>query len=87
MQYAVEVSISESEIVNQIVYFSGGLSSKPSDEKMPTVRSPVSVSRAIDWSYGGWVGTWSAKTGIGTIKNKTSPRRTKVLNLYKRFIF
>ena len=44
-------------IVKNIVYFSGGLSSKPSEEYIPTVRSPVDVSSAIDWSYGGCVGT------------------------------
>jgi hypothetical protein len=48
IQNEEDVSNSLSLIVNHIVYFSGGLSSNPSDEYIPIVRSPVEVSNAID---------------------------------------
>tara|TARA_B000000609_G_C23942550_1_gene224458 strand:+ start:436 stop:564 length:129 start_codon:yes stop_codon:yes gene_type:complete len=42
------VFIEVSPMVKNIVYFSGGLSSKPSEEYIPIVRSPVDVSNSID---------------------------------------
>lgn len=53
---------------------------------MPTVKSPVVESKANDWSYGGWVGTWSAKTGNGVIKKITNPTRNIVFNFLTKLI-